>query len=132
MEDKMNTLMLGTLLTLGLAMPIPAQNESHPFDAANAVINTDQLFAIGAREGSQAIRGSFGWPTFQKGLVDRVYFRFDPDGYARFAATPRLDTDVFEVHCKPRTKQCTALKKRPFCSTKPVWKHPPAARGQKP
>ena len=76
------------------------------FASENAVLDTSILFAIGAREARQELRGAFGWPTFQEGLVDGVYFRFDPDGYARFSPTPRLDTDVFEVICRPRTYTC--------------------------
>jgi hypothetical protein len=74
------------------------------------VLDTSVLFAIGAREAEQAIRGSFGWPTFQEGFVERVYFRFDPDGYARFSASPRLDEDVFEVICAESSTACIARK----------------------
>tara|TARA_R110002096_G_scaffold51390_1_gene134326 strand:- start:23331 stop:25016 length:1686 start_codon:yes stop_codon:yes gene_type:complete len=74
------------------------------------VLDTSVLFAIGAREAEQAIRGSFGWPTFQEGFVDRVYFRFDPDGYARFSTSPRLDEDVFEVICAESSTACIAKK----------------------
>lgn len=74
------------------------------------ILDTSVLFAIGAREAEQAIRGSFGWPTFQEGFVDRVYFRFDPDGYARFSENPRLDEDVFEVICAESSTSCKAQK----------------------
>jgi len=74
------------------------------------ILDTSVLFAIGAREAEQAIRGSFGWPTFQEGFVDRVYFRFDPDGYARFSESPRLDEDVFEVICAESSTSCKAQK----------------------
>jgi hypothetical protein len=74
------------------------------------ILNTSVLFAIGAREAEQALRGSFGWPTFQEGFVDRVYFRFDPDGYARFSTSPRLDEDVFEVICAESSTACLAKK----------------------
>lgn len=87
-----------------------ATQDAGAFAPENAVINTAIPFAIGAREARQNLRGSFGWPTFQEGLVDGVYFRFDPDGYARFAPTPRLDTDVFEVICRPRTLTCIGRK----------------------
>lgn len=80
------------------------------FASENAILDTSVLFAIGAREARQALRGSFGWPSFQEGLVEGVYFRFDPDGYARFAPTPRLDTDVFEVICRSRTYSCVGRK----------------------
>jgi hypothetical protein len=74
------------------------------------ILDTSVLFAIGAREAEQALRGSFGWPTFQEGFVDRVYFRFDPDGYARFSSSPRLDEDVFEVICADSSTACLAKK----------------------
>ncbi len=80
------------------------------FASENAVLDTSILFAIGAREARQELRGAFGWPTFQEGLVEGVYFRFDPDGYARFAPSPRLDKDVFEVICRPRTLVCMGRK----------------------
>ncbi|MFY0617621.1 hypothetical protein [Shimia sp.] len=80
------------------------------FASENAILDTAIPFAIGAREARQVLRGSFGWPSFQEGLVEGVYFRFDPDGYARFAPTPRLDVDVFEVICRPRTYACAARK----------------------
>ncbi|SFL19559.1 hypothetical protein [Shimia haliotis] len=84
--------------------------ENRSFASENAILDTAIPFAIGAREAQQALRGSFGWPNFQEGLVEGVYFRFDPDGYARFAPTPRLDRDVFEVICRPRTYSCAARK----------------------
>jgi len=80
------------------------------FDSANAILDTSIPFAIGARQAQQSLRGAFGWDTFQEGLVGGVYFRFDPDGYARFSVSPRLDTDVFEVICRPRTYACEARK----------------------
>lgn len=80
------------------------------FASENAILDTAIPFAIGAREARQALRGAFGWPSFQEGLVQGVYFCFDPDGYARFAPTPRLDVDVFEVICRPRTYACAARK----------------------
>lgn len=80
------------------------------FESENAILDTALPFAIGAREAQQSLRSSFGWATFQEGLVEGVYFRFDPDGYARFSPTPRLDTDVFEVICRPRTYSCMGRK----------------------
>lgn len=80
------------------------------FDSRNAIIDTAIPFAIGAREAQQSLRGSFGWQTFQEGLVEGVYYRFDPDGYARFAPTPRLDQDQFEVICIPRSFICSGQK----------------------
>jgi len=76
----------------------------------NAILDTSILFSIGAREAQQELRGSYGWDTFQEGLVEGVYFRFDPDGYARFSPNPRLDADLFEVLCRPRTLNCVARK----------------------
>ncbi|RVV96549.1 hypothetical protein EKE94_18050 [Mesobaculum littorinae] len=84
--------------------------QADAFSSDNAVLDTSIPFAIGAREARQELRGAFGWPTFQEGLVGGVYFRFDPDGYARFAPTPRLDTDIFEVICRPRTLSCMGRK----------------------
>ncbi len=93
----------------GQVNPAASRNEE-PFSPENAILDTSVAFAIGAREGQQSLRGSFGWPSFQEGLVDGVYFRFDPDGYARFSPTPRLDLDVFEVICRPRTYSCLGRK----------------------
>lgn len=80
------------------------------FDSESAILDTAIPFAIGARQAEQNLRGAFGWATFQEGIVEGVYFRFDPDGYARFSTSPRLDTDVFEVICRPRTYRCQARK----------------------
>lgn len=79
-------------------------------ESSTAILDTAIPFAIGAREGEQSIRGAFGWPTFQEGFVENVYFRFDPDGYARFSTSPRLDEDVFEVTCQTATTICVAQK----------------------
>lgn len=100
---------LTTLWSTQIAL---SQQAAEPggFAPENAILNTAVPFAIGAREARQDLRGSFGWPTFQEGLVEGVYFRFDPDGYARFAPSPRLDTDVFEVLCRPGTTNCLARK----------------------
>lgn len=103
------------LATQLLSQPASAQVQAPPrgpevFASENAILDTSLPFAIGAREAQQALRGSFGWPTFQEGLVEGVYFRFDPDGYARFSPSPRLDTDVFEVICRPRTYACEGRK----------------------
>lgn len=94
-----------------IATPVFAQNQStERAESATAILDTSIPFAIGAREGDQSIRGSFGWPTFQEGFVEGVYFRFDPDGYARFSTSPRLDEDVFEVICQSATTICVARK----------------------
>ena len=103
------------LSTFWIAAPSMALAQADPADpdafaSENAILDTSLPFAIGAREARQELRGSFGWPTYQEGLVQGVYFRFDPDGYARFAPTPRLDTDVFEVVCRPRTLTCMGRK----------------------
>lgn len=117
----MKKLLLSTAVLLcapafGVAQTAPATLEdtrpsgAEAFTPDNAILNTAILFAVGAREAQQSIRNAFGWPTFQEGLVKGVYFRFDPDGYARFSPSPRLDTDVFEVICRPRTYSCLARK----------------------
>jgi hypothetical protein len=90
--------------------PAVAGTEGADFAAASAIIDTSIPFAIGAREAQQELRSAFGWPTFQEGLVEGVYFRIDPDGYARFSPTPRLDTDVFEVVCRSGTTACMGRK----------------------
>jgi hypothetical protein len=103
-------------LRLGCAFLISAQGvfaqsaQEQGIASTTQILDTAVLFAIGAREAEQAIRGSFGWPTFQEGFVDRVYFRFDPDGYARFSTSPRLDEDVFEVICAESSTACIAKK----------------------
>ncbi|PYE85998.1 hypothetical protein [Pseudoroseicyclus aestuarii] len=110
----MKTLISGGLTALLLLTTAPAlQAQATPeegFASENAVLDTSIPFAIGAREARQELRGAFGWPTFQEGMVEGVYFRFDPDGYARFAPTPRLDTDIFEAICRPRTLSCMGRK----------------------
>lgn len=99
----------GSLLIIGIpAWPQSAQQQG--ISNSTQILDTSILFAIGAREAEQAIRGSFGWPTFQEGFVDKVYFRFDPDGYARFSTSPRLDEDVFEVICAESSTACLAQK----------------------
>lgn len=102
------------LKAIAISVMLPAmaaaQTDDTVFDPANAILDTKIPFAIGAHEGQQSLRASFGWPTFQEGLVMGVYYRFDPDGYARFATSPRLDTDVFEVMCRARTHVCAARK----------------------
>ncbi len=100
----------GTMTQAQTQQTDPNIVDQAPFASENAIIDTSIPFAIGAREAQQSLRGAFGWPTFQEGLVQGVYFRFDPDGYARFAPTPRLDTDVFEVICRPRTYSCMGRK----------------------
>lgn len=117
----MKQLLLTTALVMTTASGAAAQTASAPaedtrpsgaeaFTPGNAILNTAVLFAVGAREAQQSLRNAFGWPTFQEGLVQGVYFRFDPDGYARFSPSPRLDSDVFEVICRPRTYTCIARK----------------------
>lgn len=107
---------LGWMLALTLATgllpsPSPAQGvDAVEFEIENAVLDTSILFVTGAQEAVQELRGAFGWPTFQEGLAEGIYYRFDPDGYARLAPTDRLDTDVFEVICRSRTVTCAANK----------------------
>ena len=115
MQNPLRTAARGlTLLTIIVGVtPLPtfAQVAEAPeFEIENAVLDTSILFVIGAQEAVQELRGAFGWPTFQEGLAAGIYYRFDPDGYARFAPTPRLDTDVFEVTCRSRTVTCQANK----------------------
>lgn len=112
----MHKLILSTAIALVAIAPSSAfsqeeqQSTQEAFAPENAIVDTSIPFAIGAREARQELRGAFGWPTFQEGLVEGVYFRFDPDGYARFAPTPRLDTDVFEVICRAGTLNCHGRK----------------------
>lgn len=106
---------LSGAMVLAMTLDIAAQTQAEPapedsFSLEAAILDTSIPFAVGAHEARQELRGAFGWPTFQEGLVEGVYFRFDPDGYARFSPTPRLDTDVFEVICRPRTHVCMARK----------------------
>ena len=116
MRHSLRTLFLSVAVLIGGWAPaigqpaISADRSAEAFASENAILDTAIPFAIGAREARQALRGAFGWPSFQEGLVEGVYFRFDPDGYARFAPTPRLDVDVFEVICRPRTYACAARK----------------------
>ena len=114
MKALIKTLVPALLTTL---IHAPAQAENHISQTAeniflpeNAILDTSIPFAIGAREAQQELRGSYGWDTFQEGLVEGVYFRFDPDGYARFSPNARLDSDLFEVICRPRTLNCIARK----------------------
>ena len=106
-----------TCIAAVLMCSLPIANSASAQSVANgspevstAILDTSIPFAIGAREGEQTIRGSFGWPTFQEGFVEGVYFRFDPDGYARFSSSPRLDEDVFEVRCQNASTICVAKK----------------------
>ncbi len=116
MRHSLRTLFLSAAVLTGGWAPVIGQpaiatdRSAESFASENAILDTAIPFAIGAREARQALRGAFGWPSFQEGLVEGVYFRFDPDGYARFAPTPRLDVDVFEVICRPRTYACAARK----------------------
>ncbi|MEM7241147.1 MAG: hypothetical protein AAF429_03080 [Pseudomonadota bacterium] len=104
---------MGQAVALSLLMSSGVFAQSTPQESVvntTQILDTGVLFAIGAREAEQAIRGAFGWPTFQEGFVDKVYFRFDPDGYARFSTSPRLDEDVFEVICAESSTACIAKK----------------------
>jgi hypothetical protein len=101
---------LGGALLMFPSATIGQSVQQQGITSTTQILDTSVLFAIGAREAEQALRGSFGWPTFQEGFVDRVYFRFDPDGYARFSSSPRLDEDVFEVICAESSTACLAKK----------------------
>ena len=78
------TISCALFLALGVAAPGFGQDIANrgedDFAPENAIIDVSIPFAIGAREARQELRGAFGWPTFQEGLVEGVYFRFDPDG----------------------------------------------------
>jgi len=109
------TTRVAAALAIALANAVSAQEETaiapeDSFSLESAILDTSIPFALGAHEARQELRGAFGWPTFQEGLVGGVYFRFDPDGYARFSPNARLDTDVFEVICRPRTHVCLGRK----------------------
>ncbi len=116
MQKLVQTVFLCTLTATPLIPSATAQTptttagEVQEFTSENAILDTAIPFAIGSNEARQSLRGAFGWPTFQEGLVAGVYFRVDPDGYARFSPSPRLDTDVFEVVCRPRTYTCMGRK----------------------
>lgn len=112
MKQHISIAVLATVMSLLLTpWSLSAQdNNTQNRETSTAILDTAIPFVIGAREGQQSLRGSFGWPTFQEGFVDGVYFRFDPDGYARFSPSPRLDEDVFEVVCQPATSICVAKK----------------------
>lgn len=105
-----STLTLGLVLTASSAVSQSNDTEQNLFVPENAIVDTSIPFVLGAHEEQQSLRSSFGWPTFQEGQVEGTYFRFDPDGYARFSPSPRLDTNVFEVLCEPGTFICSASK----------------------
>ena len=110
MKQSLQSLLVASLLSI-VGIPVSSQSaQEQGISNSTQILETSVLFAIGAREAEQAIRGSFGWPTFQEGFVDKVYFRFDPDGYARFSSSPRLDEDVFEVICAESSTACLAKK----------------------
>ncbi len=79
-----------------------------PAMAQEAVLDTAKPFTADAAEIEQYLRGPVGWPTFQQGKAGELFFRFDPDGYARFGTTERLDEDYWEISCKPSPTDCTA------------------------
>ncbi|GLQ35283.1 hypothetical protein GCM10007939_15660 [Amylibacter marinus] len=111
MKNLTKALMVLILPIVALPNTVSGQSaQQQGISNTTQILDTSVLFAIGAREAEQAIRGSFGWPTFQEGFVDKVYFRFDPDGYARFSSSPRLDEDVFEVICAESSTACLAKK----------------------
>lgn len=102
-------ILVALLLTLNNTGQAQTSDKPIP-EQSTAILDTAVLFAIGAQEADQALRGSFGWPTFQEGFVEGVYYRFDPDGYARFSSSPRLDEDVFETICAQASTACIAKK----------------------
>src|SRR3712207_6356725 len=76
--------------------------------AQEAIVDTARPFVANAREEEQFLRGPVGWPTYQAGTAGELLYRFDPDGYARFGPTERLDEDFWEVTCTPQPVDCTA------------------------
>jgi len=91
------------LLSLVVQNNAAAQSvDAEAEESSTAILDTSIPFAIGAREGEQTIRSSFGWPTFQEGFVEGVYFRFDPDGYARFSASPGWMKRCLKSYAKMR------------------------------
>ncbi|MGR3493273.1 MAG: hypothetical protein ACU0DW_14535, partial [Shimia sp.] len=109
----MTRMISSSLLALLTALPALAQEQTaltSGFEPNNAILETSVPFTTGAREAKQSLRGSFGWQTFQEGLVNGIHYRFDPDGYARFSPSPRLDEDVFEVLCMTGSTVCIARK----------------------
>ncbi|HEX2526663.1 MAG TPA: peptidoglycan-binding protein [Geminicoccus sp.] len=70
------------------------------------MLDTAKPFAEGAAEIEQYLRGPIGWPTYQQGMAGESFYRFDPDGYARFDPTERLDQDHWEVTCTAEPVDC--------------------------
>jgi hypothetical protein len=89
-----------TLAVLALAADRAAAQE--------AILDTARPFVAGAREEEQFLRGPIGWPTYQAGTANGLFYRFDPDGYARFGSTERLDEGFWDVSCTPRPIDCIA------------------------
>jgi hypothetical protein len=83
--------------TIGLAGSLAAQV---------AIVDTTRPFVKGAVEQESAMRGPMGWPTYQEGMAGPLYYRLDPDGYARFGPSERLDADYWEVTCSPDPVDC--------------------------
>ncbi|MGB1235757.1 MAG: hypothetical protein ACPG5U_08490, partial [Planktomarina sp.] len=106
------TLFATTLITLLANAPLAVAQDitNAAFTSENAILDTSIAFVADAREQQQNLRGAFGWATFQEGFVHNVFFRFDPDGYARFSPSDRLEGDVFEVTCLAGTTTCMAQK----------------------
>lgn len=67
--------------------------------AAGTLLDTSRPFAPGAVEQETQLRHPPGWSTFQEGSAGGLHYRFDPDGYARFATDPRSGPDGWEVAC---------------------------------
>jgi hypothetical protein len=80
------------------------------FSPEDAILDTGIPFAQGATQKTQELRGSFGWPVYQEGQVRGIFYRFDPDGFARFSPEAKLDSNVFEVTCIQRTYSCSAVR----------------------
>jgi hypothetical protein len=62
--------------------------------AQQAILDTGRPFVAGAVENDMLLRGPVGWPTYQSGTAEGLFYRFDPNGYARFGPSERLDQDA--------------------------------------
>ncbi len=75
--------------------------------AQQAIVDTAVPFVAGSVQNELLLRGPVGWDTYQSGTVAGLQYRFDPDGYARFGASERLDEDYWEIVCTPQPIDCT-------------------------
>lgn len=75
--------------------------------AQEGIVDTAVPFVAGGVQNELLLRGPVGWDTYQSGVADGLYYRFDPDGYARFGASERLDEDYWEIVCTVQPVDCT-------------------------